>query len=93
MIERRVERVGDQLGDGGDADVPGDVALELALRQAELPEAPRDEPAGVVAGQEERRRAVRGATVDRLRLVVGKQIQLQSSSVSVVSAAIHWGRS
>jgi hypothetical protein len=40
----RVELLGQHLGDAGNADVPGDVADQFALRQAEIAERARNQP-------------------------------------------------
>ena len=53
--QMRVEMLRQHLGDAGNADVPGDVPRQFALGQAEIAEHARDQPAVMVAGQQERR--------------------------------------
>jgi hypothetical protein len=54
--EMRAERLRQRLCDAGDPDVEGDVAREFFFRQPEMPKHPRDQPAIMIAGEEERRR-------------------------------------
>src|ERR1700722_12780871 len=49
-----IELFRQRVGDAGDADVPGDMPRQLAGRQPEIAEGTRDQPAVMVAGQEER---------------------------------------
>ena len=53
--QMRVEILRHPLGDAGDADVPADVPLQLALRQAEIAERLRNQAAVMIAGEQERR--------------------------------------
>ena len=50
-----VELVGQHLCDTGNADVPGDMADKLVLRKAEIAERARNQPAVMIAGEEEGR--------------------------------------
>ena len=50
--------MGDALGDAGDPDVPGDMAGQFVLGQAEIAEHARDRAAVVVAGEKEGRGAI-----------------------------------
>ena len=54
---RRIEQPRQRLGDAGNADVPGDVAFKLARGDAERAERARDQPPGMVGGQQEIRAA------------------------------------
>ncbi len=49
----RVEQAGEVAGERGDADVEGDVAVELFLRQTEIGELRGHSVAGVIGEQEE----------------------------------------
>jgi hypothetical protein len=53
----RVHLVRELFGDAGNADVPGDVAGELALGHAEIAERTRNDSPVVIAGEEEGRGA------------------------------------
>jgi hypothetical protein len=55
----RIEMIRQRVGDAGNADVPGDVAGELALAHAEIAECLRQQPAVMIRGQQERRASVR----------------------------------
>ena len=69
----RAKMIRQRLGDACNADVPGDVAHQLALRQPEIAERARDQPSVMVAG-EEKRRASRGIIfVDRRNFVAVQQ--------------------
>ena len=67
--QRRLERRGQPAGDRLDPDVVGDVALEVLGCQAEVAERARHPAPGVIAGEHERRAAVRPLDVDGLRLI------------------------
>ena len=67
-----VELLRERLGDAGNADVPGDVARQLALGQAEIAERARNQPAVMVAGQQERRASAGIKFADR-RNIFGAQ--------------------
>ncbi len=71
---RRVERAGEAAGERGDADVEGDVAVELVRRQTELGELPGHSVAGVIGEQEELGPALR---VDELE--VGREARRGAS--------------
>ena len=64
-----VERGGEAARDRLDPDIVGDVALEVLGCQAEVAERARHAPAGVIAGEHERRIAVRPLHMDGRRLV------------------------
>ena len=49
----RVETFRQRVGDAGDADIPGDMPLEFARRQAEIDERARDDSPVMVACQQE----------------------------------------
>ena len=68
-----VERLGQPLGDPGDADIPGDVTAEIAVGEAEHAEPPRDGAAGMVAGQQEVGAARRAQHADRRGVTLGEQ--------------------
>ena len=55
----RVEMIRELLRDAGNADVPGDVARQLAFGQAEIAERLRQQPAVMIRRQQERRTAGR----------------------------------
>ena len=63
-----VEMLRERLRDAGNADVPGDVAHQLALGQAEIAENARDQPAVMVAGQQEGRASAGIEFADRRNL-------------------------
>ncbi len=66
----RIELPRQRLRDAGDADIPGDMANQLALRQPEIAKLLWNQPAVMVAG-EEIRRAPRGIMfVDRGNIFV-----------------------
>ena len=67
--ERRIERIRQHEAEPGNADVPGDVPLQLRLGQAQPAEGARNEVAGVVGHQHERRFAAGVVNRDRSRLV------------------------
>ncbi len=69
----RVQMLRQRFGDTGDADIPGDVPLELAGRQAEIAEGLREQPAVVVAGQQERRAACGIMFQNRRNICVSKE--------------------
>ena len=71
--EESVEPVGEEARCALDADVPGDVPDELALRHAESAEAARDDAAGVIGSDKERRLPLRPRADDRIRFVGGEQ--------------------
>ena len=57
---RRIDEViGQPLGNAGNADVPGDVAFELARGHTEIAERVRNDPAVVITGEKKGRIAVR----------------------------------
>ena len=60
-----VEMFRQRLRDAGNADVPGDVPHQFALGQAEIAEHARDQPAVMVAGQQERRASAGIVFADR----------------------------
>src|SRR5258708_249299 len=76
-----VERVRDHAAEPGDADVPGDVALALGFRNAELTECARHGIARVIGDDQERRPAVLVVHRDRRRLV-GRQ--------QAIRDLVHW---
>ena len=47
-----VQRIAQEAGDGGGPDIPGDMALELGGRQAEIAQLSWQVPAAVIAGEE-----------------------------------------
>ena len=53
--QMRVELFRQRIRNPGNADIPGDVPLELAPRQPEIAKRTRDGPAVMVTGQQERR--------------------------------------
>ena len=53
--QMRVEMLRQRLGDAGNADIPGDMPRQFALGQAEIAEHARNQPAVMVAGEQERR--------------------------------------
>ena len=55
----RVECARYGFGDAGNADVPADVPAQFALGQAEIAERGWQQPAVMIAGEQERRAAVR----------------------------------
>ena len=77
--ERRIEGGGQSARDRLDPDVVGDVALEVLGREAEVAERARHAPAGVIAGEHERRIAVRPLDVNGRRLVGLEQGHLRAS--------------
>src|SRR5258706_6479612 len=76
-----VERVRDHAAERGDADVPGDVALALGFRNAELTERARHGIARVIGDDQERRPAVLVVHRDR-RQLVGRQ--------QAIRHLVHW---
>ena len=60
-----VELLRQLLGDAGNADIPRDVPRQLCLGQAEIAEDGRNQPAVMVAGEQERRAACRIKFVHR----------------------------
>ena len=53
--QMRVQMLRQRVGDAGNADIPGDMPRQLARRQPEIAEHARDQPAVMIAGQQERR--------------------------------------
>ena len=70
---RRVQLQRHVAGDVGGADVPADVARQLALVEAEVVQAARHAPAGVIADQQDGRRALRIEDLVGRRFVLGQQ--------------------
>jgi len=69
----RIEVPGKCVSDAGNADVPGDVPRQLAFRQSEIAEHTRDQPAVVIAGQQERRRSGRINFVNRRNIPLAQE--------------------
>ena len=72
--EGGVEPVGEEARRALDADIPGDVTVELAVMEPESAEPPGDAPSGMVAGNEERRRRVLVGDRHRMRFAGGEQL-------------------
>jgi hypothetical protein len=68
------EMIGQPLGNAGNADVPGDVALELARGYAEIAERVRNDPAIVIAGEKEGRIAVRITFMHRRNIAMRQKV-------------------
>ena len=61
----RIEMFRQRLRDAGNADVPGDVPRQFALRQAEIAELARNQSAVMVAGEQKRRASRLAIFADR----------------------------
>ena len=61
----RVELLCQRLGDAGNPDIPGDMALEFAGGQPEIAKCARDQPAVMIAGQQKWRASGGITFVDR----------------------------
>ena len=81
--QRRLEGRGEAAGDRLDPDVVGDVALEVLGCQAEVAERARHPAPGVIAGEHERRAAVRPLDMDGLRLIGLEQAHCGAPSCRV----------
>ena len=75
QYRRRIQRLGQPFGDPGDADIPGDVPLPLALRQAQRAQPVRDRPPGMIAAQQEIGAARRPQHPHRRGIVLREQAQ------------------
>ena len=67
-----VEMFRERLRDAGNADVPGDMARQFALRQAEVAEPVRNESSIMVA-REQKRRAAGGVKFAHRRNIFGPE--------------------
>lgn len=67
--QRRIEALGQQLGDAEGADIPGDMAGPLLLGHAEVATATRQQVARMLADEDDRRGRVAAATSNRAWLV------------------------
>src|SRR6266851_2324318 len=84
----RIERLRQTLGNPGDADVPGDVARELALRQAKGAQPAWDRPPGMVGGQKKSGSSGRPQHADRRRIIIAEQaVGWHESPLTVVTPA------
>ena len=72
-----IQRIGQETGDGGGPDIPGDMALEFSRRQAEIAELSRQAPAAVIAGEEKGRGTVLMLDREGRRLVLGQEAVLR----------------
>ena len=71
--QMRVEMFRQHFGDPGNADVPGDVPRQFALRQPEIAEHARDQAAVMVTGQQERRASLIIIFADRGNIRLSQQ--------------------
>ena len=72
--EGGVEAVGEEIRRAGDADIPGDVALEVAVMEPEPSEPPGNSPTGMVTGNEEGRGRILIGDGDRMGFAGGEQL-------------------
>ena len=71
--QMRIELLCERLGHAGNADVPGDMPRQFVFRQAEIAEHARDQPAVMIASQQERRGSGRVIFVNRRNIPLAKE--------------------
>ena len=72
--QMRVELLRQRIRHAGNADIPGDMPRQLALREPEIAETARDQPAVVVASQKERRAPGRVNFQNRRKILLIEQV-------------------